>query len=152
MKLRSLIIVFVMLWLGSAWLIPIIAGDLERAGNFGDSFGGVSALFSGLALALAIYSMVLQQKQAAEFEKVTVASLDQQSRAIDLIEKSLAAQANAAKVVALTSLIEHEEQRIDTLRHWGGIAGDENKYVNGIKAAEKRIEHYKTQLKQHADG
>lgn len=149
MKLRSLIALFVILWLASAFAVPYFAGSLDRAGNFGDSFGGVSALFSGLALALAIYSMVLQQRQSAEFERVTLASLEQQAAAIKLIERSLAEQASTARVAALSTLIDREEQRAETLRQWGSMAGDENKYANGIRAAQRRVDQYQDQLRQH---
>lgn len=152
MKLRSLVVLFVVLWLASAVAVPYFAGSLDRAGNFGDSFGGISALFSGLALALAIYSMVLQQKQSAEFERVTVASLEQQAVAIKLIETSLSEQASTAKVAALSALIDREEQRVEMLRQWGALAGDENKYINGIRAAQRRLDEYQNQLRQHAGG
>lgn len=152
MKLRTLIIVFIALWLASAAIVPFFAGSLEQAGNFGDSFGGVSALFSGLALALAIYSMVLQQKQAAEFERVTLATLEQQAAAIKLVERSLSEQASTARVAAISALIDREEQRAETLRQWGMLAGDENKYINGIKAAQRRVDDYQNQLRQHAGG
>jgi hypothetical protein len=151
-QLLSLISLFVILWLVSAIAVPFFAGSLDSAGNFGDSFGGVSALFSGLALALAIYSMVLQQKQSAEFEKVTLATLGQQAVAIKLIEASLTEQASAARVAALSTLIDREEQRIETLRQWGTVAGDETKYTNGIKSAQKRVDEYQNQLRKHAGG
>lgn len=152
MKLKPLITLFIVLWLLSAIAVPFFAGSLSNAGSFGDSFGGVSALFSGLALALAIYSMVLQQRQSAEFEKVTLGSLAQQAAAIKLIEASLQAQASAAKVAALSTLIDREEQRVEMLRQWGAQAGDENKYANGIKAAQKKVDQYQDQLRQHATG
>lgn len=150
MKLRFIVSMFVALWLASAFAVPYLAGDLQSAGNFGSSFGGVSALFSGLALALAIYSMVLQQRQAADFERVTVASLEQQGDAIQLIHRSLAEQASTARVMALNALIDREEQRIANLRQWGSIAGDENKYNGGIQAAQKKIKKYQTEIEQHA--
>ena len=63
LNLKSLITLFVVLWVVSAIMVLFFAKDLQEANNFGGSFGAVSALFSGLALALAIYSMLLQQKQ-----------------------------------------------------------------------------------------
>jgi hypothetical protein len=149
-KLRNLIGSFVVLWLFSAFAVPYFAGSLDQAGNFGDSFGGVSALFSGLALALAIYSMLLQQRQSAEFEKVTLASLSHQADVIKLIEKNLSDQANTAQVTALAALIDREEQRIDTLRQWGSMAGDDSKYVNGIRSAQRRIDEYQKRLQKQA--
>ncbi len=151
MRLRILVLFFLVVWvlwcLGTLWWF----GDWsEQAGWFGDSFGGVSALFSGLALALAIYSMLLQQKQASQFEQVTLDTLARQSQAISLIEKSLVAQANPWRVSALTSLIALEDQRIEMLRTWGRDAGDEHKYANGIRAAQSRLERYQEQIRAYA--
>lgn len=151
MKLDRLIVLFIVVWIAWAVAVPSLLGDLDRAASFGDSFGGISALFSGLALALAVYSMVLQQKQSSEFERVTLATLEQQAAAIKLIEESLKAQASAAKVGALSVLIEQEKQRVESLKQWGESAGDDSKYANGIKAALRRIEDYQDKLRQHAD-
>ena len=74
---------------------------------------------TGIALALAIYSMILQQRQNAEFEQKTLAAMAQQAEALGLIKTSLVQQANVARVTALTYLIEREEQRIETLKEWG---------------------------------
>jgi hypothetical protein len=67
MRLRPFVITFILLWVLSAGL-TLWNGDFAKAANFGDSFGAINALFSGVALALAIYSMILQQRQNAEFE------------------------------------------------------------------------------------
>lgn len=150
MKLRSLIVLFLLLWLGWAFMVPRVFDNLEIAGGYGDSFGGISALFSGLALALAIYSMVLQQRQSAEFERATLGALAQQSKAIKLIEDGLLAQANQARVTAVLYLIESEGKRIDQLREWGEKKGDENRYQGGIDAAQRRIDEYREQLKRYA--
>ena len=149
MKSRTLTTTFVALWLLSAVAVPYLAGSLDRAGNFGSSFGAVSALFSGIALALAINSMLLQQRQSAEFERVTLASLTHHASAIKLIEQTLIAQADMARVAALSALIQQEELRTETLREWGARAGDESKYSNGIKAAARRIDEYREQLRKY---
>jgi len=54
-----LIVVVVALWLTS---LVLLNGQAER-GTWGDMFGGVNALFSGLALAGIIYAIILQQKE-----------------------------------------------------------------------------------------
>ncbi|MGE8545829.1 hypothetical protein [Alcaligenes sp. Marseille-Q7550] len=151
MKLRALVFFFLVAWV--LWAVSILwwfGGWSDEAASFGDSFGGVSALFSGLALALAIYSMLMQQKQTWQFEQATLAALEQQAQAIKLIEQSLVKQANTAQVAALTSLIAQEEQRIDDLLRWGRAAGDENKYINGIRAAKSRMETYQERMKFYA--
>ena len=148
MRLRPFVITFILLWVLSAGL-TLWHGDLAKAANFGDSFGAINALFSGVALALAIYSMILQQRQNAEFEQKTLAAMAQQAETIQLIKTSLVQQANVARVTALTYLIEREEQRIETLKEWGVQSyKDENYYSKGIKAAKARIDDYQTQIKE----
>lgn len=129
-------------------------GNWELAGNIGDSFGAVSAFFSGVALFLAIYSMALQQEQSAEFEQRTLKSeqrmvevMQQQSRAIALIEQSLAQQINAGRVSALTFMVERQEERIERLRDWGrNQYQNENHYGRGIEAASRRIADYEAEI------
>lgn len=68
MKLGFLIAISIIIWVISGFVAFNYFDSLEQASNFGESFGAVSALFSSFALALAIYSMVLQQKQNKQFE------------------------------------------------------------------------------------
>ena len=146
MKPRIFVAVFILMWVLSAGL-TLWHGDFAKAANFGDSFGAVNALFSGIALALAVYSMILQQRQNAEFEQKTLAAMTQQAETIRLIKSSLVQQANVARVTALTYLIEREEQRIETLKEWGVQSyKDENYYSQGIKAAKTRIDDYQAQI------
>jgi hypothetical protein len=148
MKLKSLLITCLALWALSAGL-TLWHGDVAKAANFGDSFGAINALFSGIALALAVYSMILQQRQNAEFEQKTLAAMTQQAETIQLIKTSLVQQANVARVTALTYLIEREEQRIETLKEWGMQSyKDENYYSKGIKAAKSRIDGYQSQIEE----
>ena len=60
----------------------------------------------------------------------------------------MTSQAAAAKVNALSVVISQEEQRIETLKQWGEMAGDMNKYSNGIKASQKRLEDYQKKLRE----
>ncbi len=148
MKPRIFVAVFILMWLVSAGL-TFWHGDFAKAANFGDSFGAINALFSGGALVMAINSMILQQRQNAEFEQKTLAAMTQQAETIQLIKTSLVQQANVARVTALTYLIEREEQRIETLKEWGVQSyKDENYYSKGVKAAKARIEDYQAQIKE----
>jgi ABC-type molybdate transport system permease subunit len=50
------------------WLSPVIVGysffgSWEERGQFGDLFGSVNALFSGLAFAGLIYAILLQRQE-----------------------------------------------------------------------------------------
>jgi len=151
MKLRNFVIAFVALWLVSAISVPWLAGSLEAANDFGGSFGAVSSLFSGLALALAIYSMILQQRQSAQFENATLKALELHADMLELIKANLLDQANNAQVSALGALIRYEEDRAEKLRDWGLRQGDEHKYGLGIKSATRKSVRYREQLRRHAE-
>jgi signal transduction histidine kinase len=150
MRLPSIVISFLILWLLSV-VATLWYGDLSTAGNFGDSFGAVNALFSGVALALAIYSMILQQRQNREFEQKTMTGMARQAETIELIRLGLVQQANVARVNALAFLIEREEQRVVTLRQWGQQThSNENHYAMGIQAAKNRAKDYQAELEKAA--
>jgi hypothetical protein len=49
--------------LGFTWLGPLIGYQMAGRGQFGDLFGGVNALFTGLAFAGVIYTILLQSNE-----------------------------------------------------------------------------------------
>jgi len=79
-----LIIVVGFLWLSSAILIDRY---VHHRGTFGDMFGAVNALFSGLAFAGIIYTILLQReelKQQREELKLTRAEFEKQNETMSL--------------------------------------------------------------------
>lgn len=51
-------------WAGLTWLVWAQHGDVKEAGPFGDMFGAVNALFTGLAFAGVICALWIQNTQA----------------------------------------------------------------------------------------
>ena len=47
----------------SWWWLAVTINDSEKQGQFGDQFGAVNALFSGLAFAGLIFTIILQKKE-----------------------------------------------------------------------------------------
>jgi len=81
------------------WLIPLLSNSLFHtsadAGAFGDQFGSVTALFSGLAFAGLIMTLVYQSQalDAQQEElKLTRKSVEEQTKELTLSSKALAAQ------------------------------------------------------------
>ncbi len=86
------------LWLGSYLWITTHIPDLTERGQFGDAFGAINALFSGLAFAAVIYSLYFQSKdlelqrfETSFFQLLSllndiVNSMDYQRRGIDTIK------------------------------------------------------------------
>ncbi len=62
-------------WIGFGWILPSVLFEPADAGTFGDSFGMVNALFSGLAFLGVIVAIWLQnrelQQQLREFSEQT---------------------------------------------------------------------------------
>jgi hypothetical protein len=65
-KFFGLIILVLFLWTLSAILLFRFYPTLEERGQFGDMFGAVNSLFSGLAMAGVVYAVVLQVHELRE--------------------------------------------------------------------------------------
>ena len=61
--LIKLILMVVLIWGLSAVLIMIFLSEWSDRGTFGDLFGAVNALFSALAFAVLIYTIILQREE-----------------------------------------------------------------------------------------
>lgn len=150
--IKKILIFFIGMWLLSIAWLRFIFPDWSSAADFGDSFGAINSLFSGFALILAVYSMLLQQKQNREFEEQTRKSIEQQNSILKLMQDSLIHQANVARVDALKHLIDSDEQRIIDLKNWGLHSShkNENYYSKGIEAAKRRISEYEAEIEKLA--
>lgn len=58
-------VVVVAMWLFNAFIYPMWVPSLSSRASNGDAFGAVNALFSGLAFAGLIYTMIMQSKELA---------------------------------------------------------------------------------------
>ena len=69
------------------WLSTI--GDPEKQGQFGDQFGAVNALFSGLAFAGLIFTIILQKKELAlQREELTETREELKGQKIQMTEQN----------------------------------------------------------------
>lgn len=55
--------IVIIVWIASLFGLNQLISDPARKGQFGDSFGAINSLFSGLALAGIIYTIYLQKKE-----------------------------------------------------------------------------------------
>ncbi|MFM9277338.1 putative phage abortive infection protein [Paenibacillus jiagnxiensis] len=68
-KLFAVLILIIVVAFGLyGWLVPIYFKDWGTSGTFGDTFGGLNSLFSGIALAGLVTTMTFQRKQMNEQE------------------------------------------------------------------------------------
>ena len=89
------------------WIIwPISEYSLNNAGVFGDSFGPLTALFSGLAFSGMIITILLQQKEL-RLQRGDIA-------------RTAEAQERSAKLLAVATLIEEYRGELRTLHEIQG--------------------------------
>jgi len=102
---RPTALIVVGMWL-LAWIAPLYFEPLpERRGQFGDMFGSINALFSGLALAGVVCALLVQSREIREQKRdqqITQATLQKQADALLL----------AARIQALTNFIERDEPQL----------------------------------------
>ena len=104
-----LIVIVITLWAGSGFILH----NAENRGSFGDMFGAINALFSGLAFAGIIYAILLQRKELSLQRhelSLTRRELARSARAQELSEKALTQQAES---FALSSQISAIDSMLD---------------------------------------
>lgn len=113
-------IIIILIWISSILILKVFFSNSSERGSFGDSFGSINSLFSGVALAGIIYTMYLQRmelklqrKELTENRKELARTAEAQEKS----EKALNRQAEnlkiSAKLNALTAMVEHFDQRIN---------------------------------------
>jgi hypothetical protein len=131
--ITAIAIVFVQAALGIG--VYLALPDWTSRGQFGDLFGVVNALFSGLAFAGLIYAILLQREdlslQRNELE-MTREELRRSANAQEQSELALAAQATAAtqsaKLSATNFLLEYYRKELVTMRGQAYLANDPRLY------------------------
>lgn len=134
--LTKLILLVIIIWFLSTILIIFGLDNWSDRGTFGDLYGAVNALFSGLAFAGLIYTIVLQ-KRDLELQRNEIAlnraELKKTSKAQQNSEKALIEQVEqmkvASKLNALKTLIDYYNIQ---------IANPNNPSDIILKAKEKR--------------
>ena len=113
-------IIILVIWILSFATVYFTIDSWSDRGTFGDLFGGVNSLFSGLALAGIIYTIFLQRKEL-KLQRLELAEtrkeLKRSAEAQEKSEKALKDQANSMKkssqLAALSSMLEYyKEERI----------------------------------------
>lgn len=134
--LTKMIVLVLIIWVLSTVLILFGLDNWSERGTFGDLFGAVNALFSGLAFAGLIYTIVLQ-KQDLELQRNEISlnrtELKKTAKAQQNSEKALIEQVEqmkvASKLNALKTLIDYYNLQ---------IANPNNSPEIILKAKEKR--------------
>ncbi|WP_145047877.1 hypothetical protein [Paenibacillus xylanexedens] len=80
--------IVILFWSGTWYLIPKLYKESTGlgAGTFGDMFGGVNALFSGLAFVGLIYTILLQRRELARQEEASKDQAEDLKRQKELLQ------------------------------------------------------------------
>ncbi len=119
--LVKLIILVVVIWGISAGLIIVFLSNWSDRGTFGDLFGAVNALFSGLAFAILIYTIILQREEIQENRKEITLNRKElaksakiQQKTQHILEKQVAQTHLSAKMNAMRTLIDYYNNQISS--------------------------------------
>ncbi len=134
---------------GVAWLV-ILAITLvmfftacdataARWGQFGDAFGTVNALFSGLALLGVVYAILLQREDLELQRKDLRASIKAQ-------EDAALAQANQARIAAMTAALSAKQYISESLAEAAKLGSGVTKIKGRELGLADVVEHYKKQM------
>ena len=129
-----LIALIIFLWAGSPFVLNFFLNDTVKQGAFGDSFGAINSLFSGLAFAGIIYTIALQRKEL-ELQREELKLTREE------LQKSAEAQTEASKTLSITAQLNSLTAK---LNHYGktliGLKQDHShKDYGKIKSLEEEI-------------
>ena len=107
-------LVVVAVLFASAWIgTPMLT---DKPGVFGDMFGSVNALFSGLAFVGVIYAILLQRKELQLQRRELESTREEMKLAREEARRSAGAQELTARVSALSQLIQHYREEMKMLQ------------------------------------
>ena len=89
LTLSKLILLVIIIWIISGIIVWLIFNNWEKSAAFGDTFGFINSLFSGLALAAIIFTIHLQKNELALQRKELKYTRKELSRSANAHEHSL---------------------------------------------------------------
>ena len=110
--LIKLILLVVLLWGLSAVLIIAFLSNWSDRGTFGDLFGAVNALFSALAFAVLIYTIILQREEIKQNREEIAKSAKLQRKAQEVLIQQVEQTHLSAKMSAMKTLVDYYNYQI----------------------------------------
>ncbi|WP_298895116.1 hypothetical protein [uncultured Psychroserpens sp.] len=117
--LIKLILLVVLIWGLSAVLIIVFLSEWSDRGTFGDLFGAVNALFSALAFAVLIYTIVLQREEIKQNREEIVLNRKEleksgklQRKAQEVLIRQVEQTQLSAKMNAMRTLVDYYNNQI----------------------------------------
>lgn len=110
----------VAIWIGYGLVVPRLFMDWQKSSQFGDMFGGIGALFSGLALAGVVVAIKMQKEELERSTKAQTASSEALTKQIEVMSIT-------AQLAALDTLYRYHAERADRYleeRPEGGVLSE----------------------------
>jgi hypothetical protein len=98
------------------WLGPLIGYQMAGRGQFGDLFGGVNALFTGLAFAGVIYTILLQSSELELQREELRLTREELHRSADAQLQQVTRLEEAAELSAISTLVNTYGAVLEPLR------------------------------------
>ena len=117
------------IWLGSSIFMVELYGIPKTASEAGEMFGGVNALFSGLALAGVIFTVWLQSADLKTNEKNLNKSMEANQRSMD--------------IMALSALIQESDCALARYERWESADAD---YAKAKATVRKKLNEHRKKL------
>ena len=136
--LIKLILLVIIIWGLSAFLIMVFLSEWSERGTFGDLFGAVNALFSALAFAALICTIVLQREEIKQNREEIVLNRKE-------LEKSAKLQRKAQEVLIQQVEQTHLSAKMNAMRT---LVDYYNNQILNPKSTEEIIEKAKQKRKQ----
>jgi len=89
--------------------------DMAARGQFGDLFGAVNALFTGLAFAALIYTVILQRNELGLQREELRLSREELRRSVEAQRGSEQALAEQVELSVITTLVDNYTRQLDSL-------------------------------------
>jgi len=128
----GLLVAILVAWYFSITFVTGIFGEPKTLSESGDMFGGVNALFSGLALAGVIYAVILQTVDVKTNQKN--------------LEKSIEANRISSELVALAALIQEGNSALERYDRWSEKSSKD--YSKAQQKVREKIKRYREQVEQ----
>jgi hypothetical protein len=149
------------LWFGYAFWIESKYSTMGDRGLHGDMYGGLNALFSGLAFAGVIYTIHLQREELALQRKELELTREELKRTADAsaqsavaLGKQIEAQFLSARLSALSTLLDSTNRRIQehnesTIRDITGY--QKRNFVNTRNQIEEELNQLLNKIRVNLD-
>ena len=145
-------IAIVLLWSGNWYLLSSMPNDAR--GTFGDMFGAVNSLFSGLAFLGVVYAIILQKAELSLQRKeleLTRNELKKSAEAQERSEKALSIQAKAMEQTALINTLTTSIQSLSSRIQGISLSGESSVVAERKKRRDALLQKHNV-LTQKLDG